>query len=821
MTPGFTPTVMHWYNAEDGRKVATADIGPYEKIPYGGQGGSKKHAGTRKPHPQYGQWQQGFSCSRTSRTIAIDIDHAEHWEGSHAADILGDWRDSATSYRVTPDGEVRAHIMIEVPEELTGWWPTQGETAWGDIKSSGFTYVTGVHSSGTEYTATGRPWITATEDLMHALVLEPRKQRKNTGTGAAAGTWEDDNYEITSDNQLTADIMSMVAQGLDEDHIYDRLNIILKPLTTPWTPGQIESKIRSAERKVAESEQAEQDFWGNAHSGGYAGLVGELQMRTQENIEKATPKGTAADSAEWIEHQIAAGTDLRRVHLAIRLNPQQRPVEPRSKSDKGNAADILEAGLPVFRFAADGGSWLRNTGTNWETWGTKTDKAEIGRTIVSAYGTYLKTDDALAQELAAAGTAEDDAAIARDDARKKRLGENRMRYTMSAGQSSISTALVTEARATDRYSVYVGELDSEPDVLWAGGYPWSLRHETLSLATDFRDVNPVHLKTAACAPWPGETPAFNQILEAVWPDPEVRAWAVREIAGVMLWGATSKMHPVLDGPPQGGKSTFALILKTVLGSYAVQVSPDKILGSEGGSGHDEEVAAMMGARMVWMDEPPPGGKQSISRFNDLASGTGELSAARKFENRVTAPKLFNFLICQNPRNGLRMDAQGVGERMTLIPCHGIPEVTLAAWARWKMEGQAEYAAVLAMLIRECALFHCGERLEIPMGALMARGTAQERSDEFGTWVLENYDILPEQITTVDPRLANSPTIGSLRTMYNGNYARDNRLSALGTDEARDQLRRLNIRVAAAGDKSRRRKDVVFVSAKAIAYGNNY
>src|ERR1700691_5862150 len=242
MTPGFTPATLYWYNDEDGRKVATADIGPYEKIPYGGHGGTRRHAQGKKPHPQHGQWQEGIVCSRASRTLAIDIDHAENWEGSHTADILGDWAAAAASYRVTPDGEIRAHVMVEVPEELLGWWPSQGETAWGDIKSSGFTYVTGVHSSGTEYTATGRPWVTATEDLMRALVAEPRKQRQGTGTQAAAGTWEDDSYEITSDNQLTADIMSMVVQGLDEDRIYERLAVILKPLTTPWTPGQIESK---------------------------------------------------------------------------------------------------------------------------------------------------------------------------------------------------------------------------------------------------------------------------------------------------------------------------------------------------------------------------------------------------------------------------------------------------------------------------------------------------------------------------------------------------------------------------------------------------
>jgi hypothetical protein len=810
----FAPTWIRWHNDAEGRKIASADVGSYEKLPYGSVNPGEKHAQGRPPHPEHGRWQWGLACSKTSRTVSIDIDHPGQWKESGIFVELGEIQDIATSYREDME---RFHVMVEVPGELVSPWPSQGETLWGDIKSNGFTYVEGVHKSGLRYIATGKPWIVADAALMTALIREPRKQREAGASGAVAGTWGDDAYEITGDSQLTADIMSMVAAGLDESQILGRLNVILRPLAEPWTDAQIEGKIASAQRKIAESERREREFWGGFHAGGYEGLVAELAERAADNITRATPQGTAADSAEWIEHRIAEGANLKRTPLAVRLNPQQRPVEPRAAHDKGNAADILEAGLHVFRFASDVGCWLQNTGTHWEAWGTKSEKLEIGRAIVSAYGSCLKSDDALKAEMSMTGTAESADDIARDEARGKRLIASRMKYLNSNGQNGISTALVTEARGSERYCVNVGELDSEADVLWAGGYPWSLRHPELTFATDARAVNPVHLKTAACAPCPGPTPAFDQVLKAVWPDPEVRAWALREICGVALWGSTSKMHPVLDGPAGGGKSTLALILKRVLGTYAVQVSPDKILGGEQNSSYEEEVAAMIGARLVWMDEPPPGGKQAVSRFNDLASGTGDISAARKFENRVSAPKLFNFLICQNPRNALRMDAQGVGERMTLIPCHGIPEVTMEAWKRWKTEGEGEYAGVLARLIRECALFHLGDRPDSPMEALVARSEAQERSDEFSSWVLEVWEVLPDTTATVDPRLDESPTVGSLRTMYNGTYARDNRLTAIGAAEARDQLARLGIRVATGGHK--RRKDVVFVKAKAVSYGS--
>jgi hypothetical protein len=817
MTPGFTASFLRWYNDESGAKVATADVGPYEAVPYGGQGGTEKHAAGKPPHPQYGQWQWGLCCSRTSRTIVIDIDKPSAWKEGCTFVELGDWPETATSYR--EDGQ-RAHIVIEVPDDpaLLALWPKQGPAVWGDVKSNGFSYEAGVHCSGMRYVSTQRPWIVADAELLRALTADRIFPQGKGATGVMAGPWEEEGYEITSHDECVAVVMSMVSAGLSEEDVYARLEVIMPNREGDW-PGRddyIAEKIRSAQRKIEERERKEQDFWGAFHAGGYPGLVSELTRRMLENIEHATPQGIRADTVEWIEHKVAEGVNLLSVPLASRLNPLQRPIEPRGSSDKNSAQDILEAGLSVFRLADDEGCWLRNTGTHWARWGTKSELQQKGRALVSAYGTFMKTDEQLTAELSVQGTAESDEQIKRDDSRKEALVKSRAKFMNSQGQGAIATALTTEASALDRYSVRVGDLDSEPDVLWAGGYAWSLRHPDLTFANEVRTVNPVHMKTAACAPCPGDAPAFAQVLESVWPDPEVRAWALREIAGVMLWGATSKLHPVLDGPPHSGKSTFAEILVTVLGSYAVQVSPDKILGGDASSSHEEEVAAMIGARMVWMDEPPPGGRQSISRFNDLASGTGKLSAARKYQNRVDAPKLFNFLICQNSRNALRMDAQGVGERMTFIPCTGSPDVTRAAWARWKAEGQAEYPAVLALLIRECALFHASGRGEVPVGAQIGRAEAQERADEFGTWLGDTYDMLSPETLTTDPRLTNSPTVGTLRTQFNDGYARANGLTRIGSAEVQDQLSRLGIKVATAGAGNSRKKNVVFVAAKPFA-----
>jgi hypothetical protein len=99
---------------------------------------------------------------------------------------------------------------------------------------------------------------------------------------------------------------------------------------------------------------------------------------------------------------------------------------------------------------------------------------------------------------------------------------------------------------------------------------------------------------------------------------------------------------------------------------------------------------------------------------------------------------------------------------------------------------------------------------------MSRDSAQVRSDEFGGWLLENFDLFPADIKTTDNRLTNSPTIRTLQTQYNTQHAVPNRLPAIGSSEVRDQLKRLEIRcTTAGGEGNSRRMNVVFVQPKPV------
>ncbi len=171
-TDGFTPTYLRWYNTEAGNKVA-CHTGPYEGLAYGSVSDREflvrdGKGNLQQPHPQFGQFQWGIACSRSSRTIIDDGDHPKQWGGTALGRLLGPWQDVATSVCRMTDGTFKFHIAELVPVELLPLWPTQLEATYGHIKSLGFSYIEGTRKDGTRYVPTGKPWVVATKAIMEA-----------------------------------------------------------------------------------------------------------------------------------------------------------------------------------------------------------------------------------------------------------------------------------------------------------------------------------------------------------------------------------------------------------------------------------------------------------------------------------------------------------------------------------------------------------------------------------------------------------------------------------------------------------------------------
>jgi hypothetical protein len=836
--PAFVPTFLYWYNSapdDYGRcaKIASADIGTYESLPRGASHPGQVHAKGKPPHPVYGQWQVGLALSKTSQVLVIDVDDAAEYKLSDLAIDLP--LERATSVRVTEDGKAKFHFVVVVPPTLVRFWPKQGATAWGDIKSNGFSYITGIHSTGSAYVAMNQPLVYANEELMDAINAEPRAQAQGSSSGGAAGEWTSKDYLYADGTKWVrgvADVASMVNQGMLDWEIQILMTEILQRSGGYYGQGEeVAGWINSARAKynILEGETRQESelrfIFGDA---GYENIMVRAAKQQADYLTSQAPLAYLQDRQGFIASQFDdADTgvppqvpDLSQVNLSSLMNPSGIPVEPYGASDSDLADLFLDSafGTPecpgVLAFTGDAGCWVRDYGHVWREWGTKSEARDYTKSAVAAWARNLKTvaqleneerqatgDEGPLGEIEMVAGKEEDTEYG---ARKKRLIKVRTRLHSDAGCSAVANLSLAKARPGT--TVFVSDMDGEPHVIWAGGTPWSLLSHELTIAPE--SIGHKHLKTCAVAPVPGPHPLWDEALTALFPDAGVREWAVRELAGACLWGDTSKEHPVLDGKPNAGKSTVTDTIRKILGNYAVDVDPNKLIGGNEGSANEEERAAMIGARMVLLDEPPKRDRQSISQFNRIASGTGEIAASAKFKNRVSGPKRFNMVINQNQRNRMKLDAEGVRQRLVFIPCgDGMP---LELYKRFNAGIKAEYPAILATLIRECAMFHTGHRLPVPHVAQMALDCAYADGDEFPQWLWDNFELPKSKPTGHDEN--EMPGFDFLRKAYAEHCRSVPGVAPLTRQQLRERLGEMGIHIKDWAGSTGKRRNVVLIKA---------
>lgn len=693
MIPGFTPTWMHWYNSTEKGKLATADIGSYEAIPYGGVHPGMKHVTDQPPHPTRGQWQWGLACSKTSRTIVADIDHPDEWEDSHTFIELGPIAQCATSFRT--DGE-KFHVVITVPEELVHLWPTQGPTLWGDVKSNGFSYHEGIHhTEGLEYKASVNEWITADEELLRAL-QEDRVYPQGQFSGASAGRWAAEGYEITGDNQLAADIMSMVAWGLDREQIYARLAVILKPLTNPWTQADIDHKINTGEEKVAkrrwEEQQRDESFAEGFEEAFGKDLTEHLTVKS-EQIAAAMPKLPTTLLPQGISVNYASlqgGTDAHIAHQLLSWMPEHG-----------------------YAHTNDTDSWFLREGTAW----SRLPKSPC-RTFVVYVGSRLPYPQDTNFDPGVKVEPND------PELQAKKLW---LKLNMNTGATALASMMEAAAPLFPSVcSVNESQMDANPLIFWAGGVPYSLR--TLEPSGD---PNAPHQLEAGYAPAAGDTPIWDALNEAQFPDAEMREYAQNVFASILPGGA-NKLLPNFKAEGNLGKTTRLALLVDLLGAYAVQL-PVQLLGNY--SGHDEMYLRLKGKRLAYLDETPPAGKVAAEKLKNLSGGGSLTGRAINGRTPITFKMQHTLILAGN--DDLPLTDPNVQRRVRYLPITGsvkdIARVSVPLWdhgdlcAAWR----AEAPAVLWKLMQRAQAVLAEPRLcDMPAGAL----------DHFATAIIEQDTI---------------------------------------------------------------------------------
>src|SRR5690606_22443141 len=274
----------------------------------------------------------------------------------------------------------------------------------------------------------------------------------------------------------------------------------------------------------------------------------------------------------------------------------------------------------------------------------------------------------------------------------------RARFMDSGGAGKIERKLKAIVRNPDHpVGIEVAQLDADPEILWAGGLPYDLRASVDEPAVAPIDPATPHLHTAVVAPKLVPTPHWDRFLAAVFPDAELRAWALR-VLSVSLAAYPDAVLPVLYGPERTGKTSLVHLIMNVLGTYAHAADPRLLGGAD--NAHASVVYALKGRRLSFIDEGPRRGHLAAERLKQLTGGAALTGNAMR-SNPITFEPTHTLVMTTNDEPPVTDPA--LRARMRIIPCEADQgevraarrAITAAVWAE-------ESPGILAALMRECA-----------------------------------------------------------------------------------------------------------------------
>lgn len=172
-------------------------------------------------------------------------------------------------------------------------------------------------------------------------------------------------------------------------------------------------------------------------------------------------------------------------------------------------------------------------------------------------------------------------------------------------------------------------------------------------------------KITAVAPG-GDAPVWRAFLASVTDgDNELQAFLARMV-GYALTGVTSE-HALFFfyGSGRNGKGTFLNILTRILGEYAKVASMETFTETRSDR-HPQELAGLMGRRLVTAQETEEGKRWAESRLKTLTGGD-PITARFMRQDDFTFMPQFKLIFAGNHKPALRNVDEAMRARMNLIP----------------------------------------------------------------------------------------------------------------------------------------------------------
>ncbi len=401
--------------------------------------------------------------------------------------------------------------------------------------------------------------------------------------------------------------------------------------------------------------------------------------------------------------------------------------DPQGSADQLLAEQVLAAFRPSIRFAEDAQTWVERRRDKWVT----RTKGTPGWMVANAvhFMPPGKKGEGKPEDMTPYDAAQ-------DERYKRRVA------FMDAGKSgSVGSKISTLVLSSHPCTCRLDEMDTDSEVLWGGGVPWDLRRSGRGPVRAAVSDDTPHMRTAGYTPGnaSADTPLWDAITAAVWPDPELRHWALRVLA-ITLTGKSTADIPLLVGAAGRGKSAVSELLLDLLGEYGHK-APRELLDPQHKDPHAEY--ELKGRRLALIDEAPQPGRNRQAKLKDLTGGT-----------RRQGRQLYKDFVQFTPTHTLMMTAnrgeddpvmsdEAIKRRVRLIPCEGDKAAVDEAmdgigYAPFTPAWQGEAPHVLAKMMAQAAAYLADPRwhlAHVPTASSLLEDAIKHDQNTVLQWVL--------------------------------------------------------------------------------------
>jgi len=255
-------------------------------------------------------------------------------------------------------------------------------------------------------------------------------------------------------------------------------------------------------------------------------------------------------------------------------------------------------------------------------------------------------------------------------------------------------------------------------------------HDRRNLITK---LSPVHYDpTASCPAW------CDCLLKYMSGDLTMVEYLQR-IFGYSLTGSTHEQSLFIAyGQGSNGKSTLVNTIKSIMGDYALQTSPETLMVKKQ-QGISNDIARLKGARMVIAAEGEDGQRLAESLVKEMTGGD-TLTARFLFGEYFEFKPQFKIILTTNHKPNIRGTDDGIWRRIKPIPFMA-QFMDSDRKKDFQSIFEPELPGILAWLVQGCLAWQISGITE-PLAVKGALAIYRDEMDPIANFLGEMYDLIP-------------------------------------------------------------------------------